>query len=71
VASVNVRFAIAGRRVELEAEAPESPTKPAALLPLVRAVAEQVVQLVVDDARAAGRTVRYRPTDGTSSRVYA
>jgi Fe-S-cluster containining protein len=57
VATVSVRFAISGRRLELEAEAPDGPTPAAALLPLFRAVAEQVVGFAVEDAEADGRRV--------------
>ena len=68
MASVNVRFAISGRRVELEAEAPDGPTPPAALLPLFRAVAEQVVRFAVDDARAVGQEVSCRAGCGACCR---
>jgi Fe-S-cluster containining protein len=68
VASVNVRFAISGRRIELEVEAPDGPTEPAALLSLFRAVAEQVVGFAVEDAQTAGQEISCRAGCGACCR---
>jgi Fe-S-cluster containining protein len=65
---VTVDFRVSGRPIHVEADAPDGPIPSAALLPLLRAVAEQVVAVAVDEAAAAGQTVSCRAGCGACCR---
>jgi Fe-S-cluster containining protein len=65
---VTVDFRVSGRPIHVEADAPDGLLPPAALLPLFRDVAEQVVGIAVDAAAARGQQVSCRAGCGACCR---
>lgn len=55
--TATAKLSIGGRDVEMKVTVPTGPCRPIQLLPILRSITEQVVEIGVDQAREKGRTV--------------